>query len=178
MPYKLLILLYAVLCSSYTTAEISLLGSKSGIFQRPDIQLNEDERYISRSAETIYETKQIPAKLGTKFGISYQVSGKEATEENNVSYLYITPGVVHPDGTRNDIFIENINLQKDTKTHIAAFEFTDQYELVEGTWEIFVFVDNRILVRKKFNVSSGVQPATNNQDNSDLLQYRVISPAN
>jgi hypothetical protein len=177
MYLKLLTFFLSLVFSASAIAELKLQSAQGGIFQHPsNVELNEGERYFGRSTERLYETSQIPAKLGTKFGIRYQVNGK-AAEKNIVSYLYLTPGVEHPDESIHHKYVETVELKADAKHHVAAFQFTDEYELVEGTWEIFVFVDDRLLVRKKFNVSTGAQPSIENQSTSDLLQYRVISPS-
>ena len=54
-------------------------------------------------AQQIEPGDEIPAKLGTKFGVRYSLTGKTATEAP-LTLLYLTPGVITPDGKRHDKF--------------------------------------------------------------------------
>lgn len=176
MFHKVAVFLLALTISATTTAEIRLQSYQSGVFQRPDVKLSDGERYFSRGKEQIIKTSEVPAKLGSKFGIRYQLTGKKS-EQNLVTYLYLTPGVTEPDGTRHDKYVEIVDVKPNVKSHVAAFEFTDSYEIVEGTWELFIFVEDRLLIRKKFNVTASANldstPATEGP-----LQYIPVKPSN
>ena len=176
MYIKRLLILLSLAVSVPVMAEITLQSAESGVFQRPDIELQPGERYYGRSAEVLRDTRQVPAKLGSKFGIRYQVSGKQSSE-NRVTYLYLTPGVVDPDGTRHDKYVETVELQAEANSHVAAFQFTEDYEVVEGSWQIFVFVDDRLLVKEAFTVGDGVDSKLRQQPATDVLQYRVVRPS-
>ncbi|UTW44105.1 DUF3859 domain-containing protein [bacterium SCSIO 12696] len=152
MSRRLLIALLVSFASSSAFAELRLEGYTSGVFERAAVALNPGERLISRSTEQIRETEHVPAQLGSKFGIRYRVSGKKGSG-NRVTYLYLTPGVEEPDGTRHDKYEEVVELKADVDSHIAAFEFTERYEVVPGIWELFIFAGDRLLVRSRFDVS-------------------------
>jgi len=176
MFHKVAIFLLALTISATTAAEIRLQSYQSGVFQRPDVKLSDGERYFSRGQESILKTNEVPAKLGSKFGIRYQLTGKKS-EQNLVTYLYLTPGVTEPDGTRHDKYVEIVDVKPNVKSHVAAFEFTDSYEIVEGIWELFIFVDDRLLVRKKFNVSTTAD--LNAAPTADgPLKYIPVKPSN
>ncbi|MGS2723657.1 DUF3859 domain-containing protein [Porticoccus sp. GXU_MW_L64] len=147
-------LLTALLLTGFAStalAELRLESYNSGVFERAQVNLEEGERLVSRGREQIRQTSHVPAQLGSKFGIRYRVSGKK--KGSQVTYLYLTPGVVEPDGTRHDKYEEVIELSPDSDSHVAAFEFTERYEVVPGVWELFIFSGSRLLVRSKFDVS-------------------------
>ncbi|MDM3871777.1 DUF3859 domain-containing protein [Porticoccus sp. W117] len=151
MRFKLLIPLLLFTVGMPVSAELRLQGYTSGVFERAAVNLEEGERLVSQGREQIRETSHVMARLGSKFGIRYQVSGKQ--KGSRVTYLYLTPGVEEPDGTRHDKYEEVIELSPDSASHVAAFEFTEQYEVVTGTWEVMIFEGDRLLVRSRFTVS-------------------------
>ena len=151
MPFKSLIALLLVTLALPAAAELRLESYNSGVFERADVALQEGERLVSQGREQIRQTSHVPAQLGSKFGIRYRVSGKK--KGSRVTYLYLTPGVEEPDGTRHDKYEEVIELNPDVDSHVAAFEFTERYEVVPGIWEVMIFSGDRLLVRSKFDVS-------------------------
>src|SRR3546814_99997 len=59
-------------------AEVRVEGPvEYGIFEGPQAELQSGERVLRRSNEQIRQTESVPAKLGTKFGMRYQLAGKE-----------------------------------------------------------------------------------------------------
>ena len=59
------------------------------------------ERILSRANQPIEPTAVVPARLGTKFGVRYQLAGKSETEQP-LTLMYFTPGLIGPDGKRQD----------------------------------------------------------------------------
>ena len=142
----------ALLVSTVAIADLKLENHQRGVFQRPDVQLNSGERLISGGREQIRVTDHVPARLGSKFGVRYSVSGKQSSN-NRLTYLYLTPGVVEPDGTRHDKYEEIVELQQGVASHVAAFEFSEAWEVVSGLWELLIFEGDTLLLREAFNVS-------------------------
>ena len=177
MLHKVAATLLILAISTAASAELRLQSFQSGVFQRPDVKLSDGDQFFSRKKEQIIPTQEVPAKLGSKFGIRYQLRGKK-TSQNLVTYLYLTPGVVEPDGTRRDKYVETVDLKHNVASHVAAFQFTESYEIVEGIWELLIFVEDRLLIRKKFNVSSSANLDTTAPAPSGSLQYVPIRPSN
>ena len=115
-----------------------ILLLESGIFERPGVTNEPGTLVISGGAEQVIPTKKVVAKLGTKFGILYSLSGKQETN-NLVTLLYLTPGIIHPDGERHDKYVEVKDLKFSSGSHTIAFQITEPYELMPGTWQMMVF---------------------------------------
>ena len=150
-------------------AELQLQDFEAGIFSKKSIAglvLEPGERLVGND-EAVEETRAIPAELGVKFGIKYSVSGK-SIRSNRVTYLYLTPGVKNPDGSRNDKYEFEKELSPSSRFHTIAYEFTDPHEIVKGIWRIMVFDGDRLLVAESFAV--GV-------DESLLSQPAMEKPA-
>ncbi|MFK1535672.1 DUF3859 domain-containing protein, partial [Pseudomonas aeruginosa] len=109
------------------------------------------ERVLTRSEQNIQQTTEVPAKLGTKFGMRYQLSGKQEGD-TPLTLLYLTPGVVTPDGQRHDKFEVVQKLVPGAPTDVMAYEFTEPHEVVKGEWRLMVFQGDRLLAEKSFDV--------------------------
>ncbi len=150
-----LLIAFAAFCfSSAAWAEVRVTEYEAGVFSRPE--LNPGERILAGGRENIDVTYTVPAEVGVKFGVRYELSGKRASG-NVVKYIYLTPGVVEPDGTRHDKYEVVQELAAQAANHTAAFEFTERYEVVPGTWELLVFENDRLLLRKTFEVTIEVE---------------------
>jgi hypothetical protein len=73
-----------------------------------------------------------PARLGTTFGLRYQLAGKGA-EDQPLTLLYFTPGVRTPDRQRHD-----------------KFEVIQKWG--PGKWHFMVFQGDRLLTQQRFTV--------------------------
>lgn len=132
------------------TAGLQVQSFEAGIFQAPAVQLEEGERLLNAGGEEIVATRAIPAELGVKFGIRFTLAGK--APGNRVKYLYLTPGVVHPDGARHDKYEVVRELSVTAGFHLIAFQFTEEYEIVPGEWQFMVFEGDRLLLKESFAV--------------------------
>lgn len=128
-----------------------MTSAEAGVFERPGVDREPGTIVISGAQEQVRPTKKVVAKLGTKFGIRYSVSGKQATN-NSVTLLYLTPGIVDPAGERHDKYVEVKDLSTQSESHTIAFQITEPYELVAGTWQMMVFEKDRLLVKETFEV--------------------------
>ncbi|MFP3519363.1 DUF3859 domain-containing protein, partial [Pseudomonas sp. SIMBA_077] len=96
-------------------------------------ELQSGERVLRRSNEKIQQTSVVPARLGTKFGMRYQLLGKVA-EDQPLTLLYLTPGIRTPDGVRHDKFEITQKLVPNAPQDVMAYEFTESHEVVPGEW--------------------------------------------
>lgn len=141
-----------VLISGLVQAEVQVQGPvEYGVFASDYQDFQEGERVLTRSNQQIEPSDEIPAKLGTKFGVRYSLTGKTASEAP-LTLLYLTPGVVTPDGKRHDKFVVTQKLVPGAAEDVMAFEFTEAHEVVPGEWHFMVFQDDRKLLEQRFTV--------------------------
>jgi hypothetical protein len=149
---RLMTLASSLLFSTLVAADVRVEGAvECGIFSSPKHDFEPGERVLSHTNQAIEPTTQIPAKLGTKFGMRYTLAGKTATSAP-LTLLYLTPGVITADGQRHDKFVVEQTLLQGSKQDLMAFEFSENYELVPGEWHFMVFQGDRLLAEQRFSV--------------------------
>ena len=150
--FKRILLLSLSLSPFAAVAEVNINGPvEYGLFQSPYQDYQSGERLLTQNNQTIKQTELIPAKLGSRFGLRYTLSGKQASELP-LTLLYLTPGVVTPDGLRHDKIVVEQPLAVNAAQDVMAFEFSEDYEVVPGTWEFMVFQGDRLLAQQSFEV--------------------------
>ncbi|WP_416199828.1 MAG: DUF3859 domain-containing protein [Pseudomonas shahriarae] len=141
-----------MMISGLASAEVRIEGPvEFGVFEGPKAELQSGERVLRRSNERIQATTVVPAKLGTKFGLRYQLLGKVA-EDTPLTLLYFTPGIRTADGQRHDKFEVTQKLVPGAPQDVMAYEFTESHEVVPGEWRFMVFQGDRLLTQKSFTV--------------------------
>ncbi|MNE01159.1 hypothetical protein D3C80_935880 [compost metagenome] len=152
IPFRMTALVALGLASGAALADVRVDGPvEYGIFESQYKDHQPGERVLTRSNQTIEGTDQIPAKLGTKFGMRYALAGKQE-KDTPLTLLYLTPGVVTPDGKRHDKFVVEQQMAPGAPLDVMAFEFTEHYEVVPGEWHFMVFQGDRLLAEQRFNV--------------------------
>ncbi len=150
---RLTISLVALLTAQAAFAEMQITEIERGVFSRPDLKLEEGERLlVGGSKETVTPTTQVPATLGVKFGVRFNVTGKHASKPNILTMLYLTPGIIEKDGSRHDKYTVVKDLSPSASSHDMAFQITETYEQVPGIWEFMIFDGDRLLLREKFEL--------------------------
>ncbi|VXD01758.1 conserved exported hypothetical protein [Pseudomonas sp. 8Z] len=133
-------------------AEVRVEGPvEYGVFSSQYQNFQPGERVLARSNQDIQSTTQIPAKLGTKFGMRYSLAGKREGD-TPLTLLYLTPGVTTPDGKRHDKFEVVQKLVPGAAQDVMAFEFTENHEVVPGEWHFIVYQGDRKLAEQRFEV--------------------------
>lgn len=141
-----------VLISSLAQAEVRVEGPvEYGVFASNYQDFQAGERVLTRSNQQIEPGEVVPAKLGSKFGLRFSLAGKVA-EDSPLTLLYLTPGVVTPQGTRHDKFVVTQKLVPGAAQEVMAFEFTEMHEVVPGEWHFMVFQDDRKLLEQRLIV--------------------------
>ena len=141
-----------MMISGLASAEVRIEGPvEFGVFEGPKAELQSGERVLRRSNEQIQATTVVPARLGTKFGLRYQLLGKVA-EDTPLTLLYFTPGIRTADGQRHDKFEVTQKLVPGAPQDVMAYEFTESHEVVPGEWRFMVFQGDRLLTQKSFTV--------------------------
>lgn len=140
------------LTSSLAMAEVRVEGPvEYGVFETPQREAQPGERVLLRSSQQIQATTTILAKLGTKFGLRMTLTGKQV-DDVPLTLLYLTPGVVTPDGQRHDRFEVVQKLAPGATQDVMAFEFSEPHEVVPGEWRFLVFQGDRKLAEQRFDV--------------------------
>ncbi|KJK14361.1 DUF3859 domain-containing protein [Pseudomonas sp. NPDC087612] len=141
-----------LLVSGLAAAEVRVEGPvEYGLFETRHQNFQPGERVLSQSNQTIQPTDEIPARLGSKFGMRYRLEGKVA-EDTPLTLLYLTPGVRTPDGKRHDKFEVVQKLVPGAVQDVMAYEFTENHEVVPGQWHFMVFQGDRLLAEQRFTV--------------------------
>lgn len=139
-------------CSGLVQADVRVEGPvEYGVFSSQYKDFQPGERVLTRSNQDIERTEEIPAKLGTKFGMRYSLAGKREGDLP-LTLLYLTPGVVTPDGQRHDKFEVQQKLVVGAPQDVMAFEFTEHHEVVPGEWHFIVYQGDRKLAEQRFQV--------------------------
>ncbi|HBX54698.1 DUF3859 domain-containing protein [Pseudomonas sp. UBA2684] len=141
-----------LLMAGLTHAEVRVEGPvEYGVFSSQYEDFKPGERVLTRINQAIERSEVIPAKLGTKFGMRYNLVGKVAND-TPLTLLYLTPGVVTADGARHDKFVVTQTLVPGAPQDVMAFEFSEPHEVVAGEWHFLVFQGDRKLAEQRFQV--------------------------
>lgn len=150
--FKAATLLAISLISTPLLAEVKVQGEvEYGIFQSQVQDFEPGQRVLTNQQQAIETTQVIPAKLGTKFGLRYQLAGKRKGDQP-LTLLYLTPGVVTPDGLRHDKFVVQQEMAEAAVADVMAYEFSEYHEVVPGEWHFLVFQGDCKLVEQRFEV--------------------------
>jgi hypothetical protein len=102
----------------------------------------------------VNETTDIPATLGTRFGIRFVVNGSPSGDVVYITKVVILPkeGLEIPN-EENRIF----KYERKMKTKIGFYEFTGYtfdniWETIPGKWSIQLWYDGKKLAEKQFSV--------------------------
>lgn len=141
-----------MLVSAVAGAEVRVQGPvEYGVFQTRHQDFQPGERVLTQTNQTLEHTDRVPARLGSKFGLRYRLEGKVA-EDTPLTLLYLTPGVITPDGQRHDKFEVVQKLVPGAAQDVMAYEFTEHHEVVPGQWHFMVFQGDRLLAEQGFIV--------------------------
>lgn len=141
-----------MLVSAVAGAEVRVQGPvEYGVFQTRHQDFQPGERVLTQTNQTLEHTDRVPARLGSKFGLRYRLEGKVA-EDTPLTLLYLTPGVITPDGQRHDKLEVVQKLVPGAAQDVMAYEFTEHHEVVPGQWHFMVFQGDRLLAEQRFIV--------------------------
>lgn len=145
-------LLFVLFLPGLAMADVRVAGPvEAGVFESRYQDQQPGERVLTRGDQRINATQVVPARIGTKFGLRYRLEGKRA-DDTPLTLLYLTPGVIDPNGERHDRYEVVQKLVPDAPLDVMAFEFTETHELVPGQWHFLVFQGDRKLAEHRFDV--------------------------
>jgi hypothetical protein len=100
-------------------------------------------------------TNVIPAKIGLRFGMSYEISNISGPDRViDVTKIARHPRITKPDGTTTDgfTFVEKQNVQGGKVEGFTGYGFDHDYELVTGDWEFEIQYGGQTIGIQKFTV--------------------------
>jgi hypothetical protein len=108
-------------------------------------------RVVDPAAEIVIaeRTTEIPACIGTRFGLLYRTKGRRAAPAT-IDVIVEHPEQVAPDGRRSTVSRWRTALS--ARTLYTGWRFDEPYELVAGTWTFILSAEGRELARQRFNV--------------------------
>ena len=135
--------------------ELRITAIEAGVFSRASkIEAEDgDKVFYGSTSEVVTPTEKIPAEIGTKFGVRFNLGGK-SRDQGRVQMLYLTPGVVDDKGSRHDKYEILHVLDRSLSDHVMAFEITEAFEQVPGSWTFLVFEEDRLLLKQQFELTS------------------------
>ena len=134
-------------------SELVIGNKEAGVFQPIEYDLEDGEEFFSPlSHEEVVAQREIPAVIGTKFGVRFSFSGLGANNPKEVTMLYLTPGVIDDNGERHDKYEVKKMLEPNSKGQIMAFAITEPYEKVPGEWLFMLFYKDKLLFKETFNL--------------------------
>lgn len=101
-------------------------------------------------------TNRIPARLGTAFGLHYEISNLDLKDGETVEITKVTthPRMKKPDGTVSASFtyVEKDTVKDGKSVAQTGYGFDHDYELVPGLWRIELKHKGKTLITQEFTV--------------------------
>jgi hypothetical protein len=100
-------------------------------------------------------TDRIPAKIGVRFGMWYEISNLPISDgEVELTKIARHPVVTKPDGSISTgfTFIEKLQVKDGRVIGWTGYGFDHDYELVAGDWEFEMQFKGKTVCKQKFTV--------------------------
>lgn len=104
-------------------------------------------------------TNDIPAKLGTGFGLQYVINSSPKGARLNVTNVIRFPGdgLEAPGGRRYEVSEEERTITLGERD-FYGYAFDEEWEIIPGEWVFEVWYKNARLIRKTFTVVAAESP--------------------
>lgn len=136
--------------------ELDVTNVEYGIFQTRAAQGDQGGDRLEfewGGLQPITETTYVPARVGVKFGLRYNLKGPGSKQPVRVKLLYLTPGLVDPVSGKHQDKIEIVQeISPRARFNVIALQFADEFEIVPGSWHLHVYHEDRRLLEKTFIV--------------------------
>lgn len=103
----------------------------------------------------VCSTNVIPAKIGVRFGMTYEISNMPVQDGIvEITKIARHPRITKPDGTTADgfMFVEKQYVQGGRVVGWTGYGFDHDYELVTGEWVFEMQFDGKTICTQKFTV--------------------------
>ena len=106
------------------------------------------------SAILVAKTNQIPAKVGTSFGLMFILNGTPADSEADVDVIVKHPSFKTPDG-KTTAKLDKVTWRYRMDEKVGyTYTFDHDWEAVPGKWSIEIWWRGKMLTSKRFLVKS------------------------
>jgi hypothetical protein len=103
--------------------------------------------------QLIARTSQIPARLGTQFGISYDFVGLQGRKvPHRVVWLFPAAGMKNPRTMQSATRYENRVTCYSGESCMAAWHFNEPWEMVPGAWVVEIWMGEKRLIAQTFEI--------------------------
>jgi TonB family protein len=112
------------------------------------------KRGVLSGTQMIRSTNQIPALLGTGFGIGYAIDSPDPNEVATVRTVWKFPpqGLTNPATGKSATFLERQAQCRVNRDCFTGRHFSEPWELIEGTWEVELWLSDKLAIQQKFIV--------------------------
>jgi len=103
----------------------------------------------------VASTNRVPAKIGVRFGMSYEIVNVAASDgEIKVTKIARHPKITKPDGTVSEgfTFSEPQWIKGGRVVGWTGYGFDHDYELATGDWEFEMQLEGKTLLKQRFSV--------------------------
>lgn len=107
-----------------------------------------------KNAHLVQPTTQIPARLGTTFGMRYRVLGSPAGAPVNLRAITRIPhpGITNPRNNTTFLTSEYESMQVIGEVNYRSYIFEEPWEIVTGIWSMEFWLDGKLVGEQKFEV--------------------------
>jgi hypothetical protein len=157
-PFAMLFLcIFFVSCaattvSNFEVVEYGLVTAKEKKWKKTEDE-NFGRTHIIKNINIEEQTINVPAKIGTRFGMRYLVQGEPKGRSITVQYVGLHPELSNP---RTGKTFSSYKYEKKVKigeTNYMGFTFDHDWELKEGKWTLQVLYQDKIMAEQTFIIS-------------------------
>jgi hypothetical protein len=163
-PNLLFVIVLALSATQLSGADVQGKVLNYGIFKKADkeeiIKTPETPSGVTRvpagTLAIVSATNRIPAKIGIRFGITYEVSNLSAKNGEFIEVVKVTkhPAMTKPDGIASKGFtiVERVAVKDGRAIAQTGYGFDHEYELVPGEWQFEMKFERKTLLKQEFIV--------------------------
>lgn len=136
---------YGIIANTSTKKEILAAPSAPGGIVR---------LYSARDMSFLFTTTHIPAKLGLRFGVAYQIYNLPNTQYINLTTQILHPPMTLPDGSikTEAHWSRRVEVKNGFTFGGESYAFDENFELLPGKWMIILYYRGIKLFEKEFQV--------------------------
>ena len=109
---------------------------------------------VPSGVQPVRRTTQIPASLGTRFGVGYVFDGRSADSQvqHRVVWYFPPGGLTNPETSRTAVSSTRSQTCLVDAPCLAGYSFNEPWELVPGRWTVEVWLEQQLVIRQTFEV--------------------------
>ena len=146
-------------CASPPPDEVYVEAHRIGIFDARGTEINAGNKPQNQFLEVkrrrfLKEAHEIPAVLGTRFGVTFKLKSKPPRSDVNLDVVMNTPPITNPQ-TGETLSISKYSRAFSTnRKHTVDYGFDQDWDLAPGTWTLQLIHEETIIFETHFHVVS------------------------